>query len=369
MDVFDYRTNRSVNTDGLFTMLKTDTEIGGLFLRLKNLMVSELHLDWDIVFLDQYSKERMVPRGLRWNIFPQQGDPELDSWFRYFNEAGISLLGFLIDKKRSRMSVIDKEIKEIKEKLAPHKSTSEYISHSTSLKNHLEKEEREQKIKKQKKYTRDINDYRNGSVFSWQTKDDTPSGEVPPLMDISCQLECPPQHQQNISSTQERGGAAHQGYGTNRLATLPYTPTSNRKGPPPNNRGRGKNMRGKGRGYRDPSWNHDQYGPDRSPWRKGQYQERQYDQRDYYYPQRTPIRTYNRYSPLREDRSRDYNPHFPYRQNDPTHYDRSPFSYNQQQPGPSSSAGFPKEPERYKRSIEPNVGPEGGGIPEKRKRT
>lgn len=104
MDVFDYRINRSVNTEGVFTLLKTDTEIGGLFLRLKNLMVSELHLDWDIAFLEQYSKERMVPRGLRWNVYPQQGDLELEPWFRYFNEAGIALLGFLIEKKTTKDS-------------------------------------------------------------------------------------------------------------------------------------------------------------------------------------------------------------------------------------------------------------------------
>lgn len=31
----------------------------------------------------------MVPRGLRWDVHPQQGDPDLDSWFKYFNEAGL----------------------------------------------------------------------------------------------------------------------------------------------------------------------------------------------------------------------------------------------------------------------------------------
>lgn len=97
----------------------------------------------------------MVPRGLRWDVHPQQGDLELDSWFQYFNEGGCSILNFLIDKKKLRTSNIDKEIKD---KLSPYKSTSEYITLSTNLKKHLEKEERKQKLKKQKKYTRDVND-------------------------------------------------------------------------------------------------------------------------------------------------------------------------------------------------------------------
>lgn len=147
-------------------------------------MVSELHLEWDIAFLEQYSKERMVPRGLRWTIHPQQGDPDTESWFHYFNEAGISLLGFLIDRKRTRRTIIDKEIKEIREKLLPHKSSMEYNNLSTNLKNHLEKEEREQKTKKQKKYSRDLSDYKNGNVFSWQTNDQIKStydSECPPM--------------------------------------------------------------------------------------------------------------------------------------------------------------------------------------------
>lgn len=99
MDVFDYRTSRSFSTEGVFVVLNTDCEVGGLFLRLKNLMVSELHLQWDIAFLEQYCKERMVPGGLRWDVHPQQGDVELEAWFCYFNEAGISLLQFLTEKK------------------------------------------------------------------------------------------------------------------------------------------------------------------------------------------------------------------------------------------------------------------------------
>lgn len=69
------------------------------------------------------------------------------------------------------MDLLDKEIKDIKEKLLPSKSTPEYNTLSLNLKSHLEKEEREQKTKKQKKYTRDIADYKTSSVFRWQSTD------------------------------------------------------------------------------------------------------------------------------------------------------------------------------------------------------
>lgn len=158
----------NVNTDGVFFVIGNDTEIGGMFLRLKNTMVSELHLQWDIVFLKQYITEGMVSKSLRWEVQPQQGDLDLDSWYRYFNEAGINFLGFLISRKQSRLQVLDREIKELKDKLLNFKNSTEYNSLSTNLQSHLEQEDWYQKIKKHKKYSRDPGDYKSKIVFNWQ---------------------------------------------------------------------------------------------------------------------------------------------------------------------------------------------------------
>lgn len=168
MDVFDYRASHKVNTEGVFIATGNEMEIGGLFLRLKNVMTTELHLQWDLVFLQQYISEQMVPRSLRWEVQPQQGETDPDSWFKYFNDAGISFLNVLISKKNSRLLSLDREIKELKDKLLMHKNSQEYSSLSSNLLNHLEKEDREQKHKKQKKYSRHIGDYKTNNVFSWQ---------------------------------------------------------------------------------------------------------------------------------------------------------------------------------------------------------
>lgn len=83
MDVFVYRASHKVNTEGVFVATGSDTEIGGLFLRMKNGMTTELHLQWDLVFLQQDISEQMVPRSLRWEVETQQGETDLDSWFKY----------------------------------------------------------------------------------------------------------------------------------------------------------------------------------------------------------------------------------------------------------------------------------------------
>lgn len=56
----------------------------------------------------------MVPRSLRWEVNPNKGELELESWFKYLNKAGLNFLKFLVDGKKIKLSTLDKEIKEIK---------------------------------------------------------------------------------------------------------------------------------------------------------------------------------------------------------------------------------------------------------------
>lgn len=140
-------------------------DLGGLFMRLKNLMVSEIHTQWDIAFLEKYVSDNMVP----WEIIPQKGESELQEWFQYFNEAGVKFLEFLVQRKKCKLTRLDTEIKSIKDKLSPHINSEEYKEQSTNLKKLLEKEEIEQKNKK-KTFNRDVSDYKTGIVFEWQSK-------------------------------------------------------------------------------------------------------------------------------------------------------------------------------------------------------
>lgn len=96
-------------------------------------MISETHTQWDIAYLGTYIKNSMVPRSLRWEISPQKGETELEEWFKYFNQAGLSLLQFLIDRKSAKLAKIDIEIKAIKEKLGPNKDSDEYRERSQNL--------------------------------------------------------------------------------------------------------------------------------------------------------------------------------------------------------------------------------------------
>lgn len=171
MDIFDYRASKKVNTNGVFEPYKEEEgDLSGLFTMLKNLTISETNTKWDVAYLETYVKLNMVPRSLRWEVSPQKGDIQLEDWYKYFNEAGVSLLRFLIERKLVKLSRLDEEIKTLKEKLTPLQDTVEYKDKSQVLLNILEKEDREQKYKKKKKYNRNLADYHGGVVFEWQKK-------------------------------------------------------------------------------------------------------------------------------------------------------------------------------------------------------
>lgn len=182
MDIFEYHSNRKLAVEEVFDTTSVDsTNLRGIFMRLKNVMVAELHASWDIVFLEKYSQEKMIPRSLRWNISPDQGDNDLTEWFQFFNGAGISLLNFLIDRKRKKVFRLNKEISEIKEKLTPHMQEETYRIYNQELREIITMEGEEQKIKKRKKYLRDLEDYKTSRVFKWQLNmpsQDNSVGEV-----------------------------------------------------------------------------------------------------------------------------------------------------------------------------------------------
>lgn len=73
MDIFEHKAARVVNTDGVFDISTAiEGELGGLFMRLKNLTTSEIHTQWDIAFLETYIKNMMVACSLRWEASPQK---------------------------------------------------------------------------------------------------------------------------------------------------------------------------------------------------------------------------------------------------------------------------------------------------------
>lgn len=368
MDVFEYRSSRSFSTNGIFVTNDTNTEMSGLFVRLKNVMFSELHLQWDVAFLEQYVMENMVPRGLRWDVQPQQGETDLATWCEYFNKAGLKLIEFLVERKKARLPALDKEIKDLRDKLMPSSSTPEYTTLSSNLKTLLEKEERDQKNKKQKKYSRDVSDYKSNLVFNWQKKLSAPndSGASAPPMELSQPIAPHPDRRlvydpppppppplrytdnRGSNSTPKRSSQSYHHYSDQGRGRLPSNAkTTNQKG---------RNQRGPN--PREPYYAYPIEGSFRPNDRSG------YEQRGYSYGT-PPHHRDNRYVALRNEEP--YGGQYEqYSQSDG--FGRSP--YYQPYSGSSQASGFHMPIPNPPRSPKPKEALEGGGTYKgKRKRT
>lgn len=115
--MYSKQSERKTNHSGVFYHESEDqSDLRGTFMCLKNYMVTLIQTQWDIVFLEQYLKEAMIPRSLRWNVFPEKynSDNELKDWFQYFNDAGTKFLGYLIGKKNKKLKWLETEINILK---------------------------------------------------------------------------------------------------------------------------------------------------------------------------------------------------------------------------------------------------------------
>lgn len=91
---------------------------------------------------------------------------------------------------------------------------------------------------------------------------------------------------------------------------------------------------------------------------------------NHHYHPRTPLYTHNHFSPLRDEYPQEIHNNYSYMDREEDSYSRSPYNYNQTNPGQLQQRGFPRQTQNHKPSSELNKAPEGGGISRgKRKRT
>lgn len=392
MDVFDYRSSRVIAKDGIFEIGDAPvSDISGMFMRLKNLMVSEIHTQWDILFLAQYVTDSMVPRSLRWEVSPQKGETDFQDWFQFFNEAGGKLLQFLIKKKNDKLARLDGEIKIIKEKLSPFKDSEEYKEKSMNLRKILEKEETEQKIKKKKKFCRDVGDYKAGSVFVWQSKIAAETSEV---------TGCP------SAPGGEEMSVESEGYQRRPPSTQTQQPSASRRashrspvrqGKPPQPKPRSRPQKETGKNHKKGPKNHkpSEYNQHNQEYHSQGFGDFPYSydspRRAYTddYPSRYPISTQNRFQSLRDEGYRHDNyDHHGYRadyhsgprtpgrgsQNDRPYWHQpppsqiregggwqSPYRQRQGQYPQPQHWGFPRAHQNHLGPIEKREESEGGG--------
>lgn len=185
MDPFAFFENREIDLEDLFSVNNNkENDISHLFRKLGHCMDKKSNIWWDRSTMEKYLKDGLIPRKLRWDVPINDGllgEEDIDEWYAFFIGKGREIMEFLLKRKQCKLTLVENQIKEIRDKLIPFINTPEYNKLMDDLHKNMQKKDVENKNIKKKKYTRDFEDYQNKRVFRWQsTLAATTTASIPP---------------------------------------------------------------------------------------------------------------------------------------------------------------------------------------------
>lgn len=147
-----------------------DAEHRSVIGQLEKLRMSENKLWWDAKMLKKYRAENMIPRGLRIKKQPTTlYDMEFQlEWNNNLSQFSFTLMDMIIKKEEQQLVALRKDIE------SKEKELEDCLSHEDREKLLKDMTERVKKQEdtfiqvKQKKYERDLQDYRSGTIYNWR---------------------------------------------------------------------------------------------------------------------------------------------------------------------------------------------------------
>lgn len=176
MKVFSFLEHREVKLNQVFSNTQSSNvsdDLSTCFRKMCCIYEKKIKAWWDIASFEQYIKCKLVPRRLRWNLPPNDGptdDESIQEWHDFFDKKIQELIDFLLLRKQRKMTILDKQIGELKSKIEPLQNSPDFSRLSGELKNEMMKWDKEIQEKKKNKYIRDSDDYSKGDVFKWQSR-------------------------------------------------------------------------------------------------------------------------------------------------------------------------------------------------------
>ena len=138
---------------------------------LGNALEKQVRTWWDICTFEQYNKDHIIVRSLRWDVVPQDGLDDaasMSEWYEFFNNVGFKLQDLVLARKRKKMALLEAKINELKTKLDAIKDSQQIVDFNNRIKKKLEKIDKDTQKKKAKKYHRDMEDFQSNNVYLWQ---------------------------------------------------------------------------------------------------------------------------------------------------------------------------------------------------------
>ncbi|XP_069618158.1 uncharacterized protein [Ranitomeya imitator] len=151
----------------------TSQEQKDLVYKYRHTLQRKTKIWWNKTTLENYLDKKIVPRGLRIQLYPtyELGEKDLVTrWTSAASKCSLEFIQILIENNASSLTELDKELESIATLLAKDMSTDQVNKWSKDLETDALKWEEKISQEKSKKYQRDVEDYDSNKIFRWQLK-------------------------------------------------------------------------------------------------------------------------------------------------------------------------------------------------------
>lgn len=143
---------------------------------LKNLLHRRVKTWWNKATLEKYVSNKMIPRGLRVQVFPsfgQDDNPFNSKWESICNNCSLAFMSLIIEHNTQTLETISKQVDELEVQVTQKLSPADLELFKNELSSAMKEWEKHTTAIKSKKFQRDTNDFSNNRVYKWKITNPT----------------------------------------------------------------------------------------------------------------------------------------------------------------------------------------------------
>ncbi|KAM4034779.1 uncharacterized protein ACNLHF_021470 [Anomaloglossus baeobatrachus] len=143
----------------------------------KNLLHKKVKLWWNKTSLNNYYSQKIIPRGLRIQVYPSfdlHNETLIERWKKAAETCSLEFIQIIIDNNLLSLKKIDEEIEVLMESIKKDMALDQLNKYMNEVEKELDKWEQEISQNKMKKYQRDLGDFENNKIYRWQLKGNMP---------------------------------------------------------------------------------------------------------------------------------------------------------------------------------------------------
>ncbi|KAM4017383.1 uncharacterized protein ACNLHF_007006 isoform 1-T3 [Anomaloglossus baeobatrachus] len=127
---------------------------------------------WEVQSLEQYIKQKIVPRGLRVNLVPAERSRTenlLKRWEEELTNSSIRLMTILVDEEKVTLEKTSRDLQTLREEALKHQGDSDFGTKEIALQIAVDKYQQNLKTRKHKHFLRDLGDFSGSNNVSAPT--------------------------------------------------------------------------------------------------------------------------------------------------------------------------------------------------------